>query len=63
MMSRVNRFPEGHGPAPESWTTPTDKKRKRRVPAKRRYCIGCDKWVPAKQTVCHACGAYTERAL
>ena len=27
----------------------------------KRYCGPCDKWVPAKDTVCKACGADTDR--
>jgi len=26
-----------------------------------RYCGMCDKWVPANETVCKACGADTDR--
>ena len=29
----------------------------------KRYCPMCDKWVPAKQTECKACGADTEKAI
>jgi hypothetical protein len=28
----------------------------------KRYCELCDRWVPAKQTVCKACGAPTVKA-
>ncbi len=30
---------------------------------RKRYCGMCDKWVPAKETVCKACGADTDKAL
>ena len=29
----------------------------------KRYCWACDKWVPAKQTECKACGMPTEKPL
>lgn len=29
----------------------------------KRYCGMCDKWVPARETVCKACGADTEKAI
>lgn len=32
-----------------------------KVPLK-RYCECCEKWVPARQTVCKACGADTVKA-
>ena len=28
----------------------------------KRYCGPCDKWVPAKETICKACGADTDKA-
>ena len=28
----------------------------------KRYCGPCDKWVPASQAVCKACGADTDKA-
>lgn len=31
--------------------------------AARRYCGLCDLWVPARQTVCRACGADTDRPM
>ncbi len=27
----------------------------------KRYCPMCDKWVPARETVCKACGQPTEK--
>lgn len=30
--------------------------------AKKRYCGMCDKWVPAQETECKACGALTDKA-
>lgn len=27
-----------------------------------RYCGMCDKWVPARETECRACGAATDKA-
>ncbi len=27
----------------------------------KRYCPMCDKWVPARETVCKACGIETEK--
>lgn len=30
------------------------------LPVRRRYCGPCDKWVPASETECKACGADTE---
>lgn len=30
---------------------------------KKRYCEMCDKWLPAKQTECKACGMPTRKAL
>lgn len=29
--------------------------------ATQRYCGPCDKWVPARQTTCAACGAVTDK--
>lgn len=29
----------------------------------RRYCMPCEKWVPAGQKVCKACGADTDKAV
>lgn len=28
----------------------------------KRYCPMCDKWVPAREVVCKACGMDTEKA-
>lgn len=33
-----------------------------KVPPPKRYCEMCDRWVPAKQTTCKACGAATVKA-
>jgi hypothetical protein len=33
-----------------------------RTLAKMRYCGPCDKWVPARETECKACGAPTDKA-
>lgn len=38
--------------------TPASPKRIQR----KRYCGPCDKWVPAAQTTCKACGADTDKA-
>ena len=29
----------------------------------KRYCGMCDKWVPARETECKACGARTDKAV